>query len=421
MLTLYVLFFIYWFGINLITERILKYIFGNYDWHLNNDLREKPEECKECKALYIHVPFCSSLCPFCIFHSMLYRKNLVKDYFVSLKKEITNYIENNYNFDSIYIGGGTPTLTTYEVCDLIDYIKQYLNIRDISIEGSIYDINEEKIDMLKNIGITRLSLGIESFQSATQKYIGRPQLDDEEIMNKIEIASSISTLNVDILFNLPHQTIKDLGYEINKAKESKANQITFYPIMPSIRNSELFKEPDERNERPFYYYILKSFLNSDFIQSNAWTFTKNHDSITDEYIVDHPFFAGIGTGAMSYINGKYYVNSFDINKYEKMIYNNNMPIVLSKKLSLREQVYLEFIYKFYSLEFNKKIFEELFGIDIENYMRNELSLLAFIKAIKYENDKIVLTDYGKYIANLIMKNFYINISKIRKYCLENNL
>ncbi|MFP3230355.1 MAG: hypothetical protein RXS19_03930, partial [Caldisphaera sp.] len=264
-------------------------------------------------------------------------------------------------------------------------------------------------------------LGIESFQSTTQKEIGRPQLDYEEIMNKIEIASSINTLNVDILFNLPYQTIKDLSYEINKAKESKANQITFYPIMPSIRNSGLFKEPSENNEKPFYYYILKSFQNSDFIQSNAWTFTRNQNSITDEYIVDYPFFVGVGTGAMSYINGKYYVNSFNINKYEKMVCEGNMPVVLSKKLSLREQVYLEFIYKFYSLIIDKKIFEKLFNIDIENYMKNELSLLAFINAIKYENDRIVLTDYGKYIANLIMKNFYINISKIRKYCIENNL
>jgi Coproporphyrinogen III oxidase and related Fe-S oxidoreductases len=121
----------------------------------------------------------------------------VKDYFISLKKEITDYIENNYNFDSIYIGGGTPTLTVYEISDLIDYIKQYFNIKDISIEGSIYDINEEKIKLLKSIGVTRLSLGIESFQSTTQKEIGRPQLDYEEIMNKIEIASSINTLNVD--------------------------------------------------------------------------------------------------------------------------------------------------------------------------------------------------------------------------------
>lgn len=405
----------------MIIESILKYVFNSYDWHLNNNSSGKPEQCEDCKALYIHVPFCTSLCPFCIFHSILYRKNLVKDYFISLKNEITDYIENNYNFDSIYIGGGTPTLTVYEISDLIDYIKQYFNIKDISIEGSIYDINEEKIKLLKSIGVTRLSLGIESFQSTTQKEIGRPQLDYEEIMNKIEIASSINTLNVDILFNLPYQTIKDLSYEINKAKESKANQITFYPIMPSIRNSDLFKEPSENNEKPFYYYILKSFQNSDFIQSNAWTFTRNQNSITDEYIVDYPFFVGVGTGAMSYINGKYYVNSFNINKYEKMVCEGNMPVVLSKKLSLREQVYLEFIYKFYSLIIDKKIFEKLFNIDIENYMKNELSLLAFINAIKYENDRIVLTDYGKYIANLIMKNFYINISKIRKYCIENNL
>ncbi len=405
----------------MIIENIIKSIFNNYDWHLRSYSPDEPEKCQNCKALYIHVPFCTSLCPFCIFHSMLYKKNLVKDYFSSLKKEIDKYIDKNYDFESIYIGGGTPTLTTNEVCDFIDYLKQYYNIKDISIEGSIQDISDEKVNILKESGITRLSLGVESFQPFIQKSIGRANIDEEEILSKIDMASKIKTLNVDILFNLPNQTIKDLEYEIEKIKESKANQVTFYPIMPSIRKNNLNEEINENNEKQFYFYILKSFINSDFYQCNAWTYCKNNDSITDEYIVDYPYFVGIGTGAMSYINGKYLVNSFNINKYEDLLSKNSMSIILGKSLSLREQVYLEFIYKYYSFNLDSKTFERLFGINIESYMKNEIYLLNLIKAIKNENGKISITNYGKYIANLLMKYFYINISKIRKYCIENNL
>ncbi|AFZ70518.1 Fe-S oxidoreductase, coproporphyrinogen III oxidase [Caldisphaera lagunensis DSM 15908] len=405
----------------MIIENVIKYIFHNYNWHLENYSAKEPEECIDCKALYIHVPFCSSLCPFCIFHSVLYNKNLVKDYFDSMKKEIDKYIDKNYNFESIYIGGGTPTLTTSEVCDLIDYVKNYYKIKEISIEGSIQDISDEKVNTLKECGTTRLSLGVEAIQPSIQKSIGRANIDEEEILSKIDMASKIKTLNVDILFNLPNQTINDLGYEIEKIKDSKANQLTFYPIMPSIRNNNLNKEIDESKEKQFYFYIMKNFVNSYFYQSNAWTYSKGSDFITDEYIVDYPYFAGIGTGAMSYINGKYLVNSFNINKYEKLISKNSMPTILSKDLSLKEQVYLEFIYKFYSFNIDNDTFEKLFGANIENYMKEELYLLYLINAIKKDSNKIVITDYGKYIANLLMKYFYINVSKIRKYCIENNL
>ncbi|MGC8566856.1 MAG: radical SAM protein [Caldisphaera sp.] len=406
----------------MLIEKVIQNMFNNYNWKLKEVDSFNPPYYDRKLALYIHVPFCTSLCPFCIFHSILYKPSLKKGYFDALKKELEKYISMGFNFSTIYIGGGTPTLATEEVCDLLDYIKEYNKIDDISIEASPYDINDEKVSELEKTGITRLSLGVESFVPVIQRKIGRQQVNTEELLEKIDIASKIPTLNVDILFNIPGQKKEDLVNEIDIVKKSKANQITFYPIMPSIRQApKEFMYPDEKNEKMLYNVLTNQFSDSDYYQSTAWTFSKNQGSIVDEYIIDNDDFIGVGTGAMSHLSQYYYVNSFSLEKYEKMINNGKFSISLLRELNLKDQIYMYLIYRLYSLKINKKEFETKFNHDIYHYLRSEINLLSFLGIIKDDGNYFKVTNNGKYYSNLFMKYLYINISNIRKYAIQNKI
>ncbi|MGC9047136.1 MAG: radical SAM protein [Caldisphaera sp.] len=406
----------------MLIEKVIQNMFNNYNWKLKEVDSFNPPYYDRKLALYIHVPFCTSLCPFCIFHSILYKPSLKKGYFDALKKELEKYISMGFNFSTIYIGGGTPTLATEEVCDLLDYIKEYNKIDDISIEASPYDINDEKVSELEKTGITRLSLGVESFVPVIQRKIGRQQVNTEELLEKIDIASKIPTLNVDILFNIPGQKKEDLVNEIDIVKKSKANQITFYPIMPSIRQApKEFMYPDEKNEKMLYNVLTNQFSDSDYYQSTAWTFSKNQGSIVDEYIIDNDDFIGVGTGAMSHLSQYYYANSFSLEKYEKMINNGKFSISLLRELNLKDQIYIYLIYRLYSLKINKKEFETKFNHDIYHYLRSEINLLSFLGIIKDDGNYFKVTNNGKYYSNLFMKYLYINISNIRKYAIQNKI
>ncbi|PMP60811.1 MAG: hypothetical protein C0171_01025 [Caldisphaera sp.] len=409
-------------GTLMLIEKVIQNMFNNYNWKLKEVDSFNPPYYDRKLALYIHVPFCTSLCPFCIFHSILYKPSLKKGYFDALKKELEKYISMGFNFSTIYIGGGTPTLATEEVCDLLDYIKEYNKIDDISIEASPYDINDEKVSELEKTGITRLSLGVESFVPVIQRKIGRQQVNTEELLEKIDIASKIPTLNVDILFNIPGQKKEDLVNEIDIVKKSKANQITFYPIMPSIRQApKEFMYPDEKNEKMLYNVLTNQFSDSDYYQSTAWTFSKNQGSIVDEYIIDNDDFIGVGTGAMSHLSQYYYANSFSLEKYEKMINNGKFSISLLRELNLKDQIYIYLIYRLYSLKINKKEFETKFNHDIYHYLRSEINLLSFLGIIKDDGNYFKVTNNGKYYSNLFMKYLYINISNIRKYAIQNKI
>ena len=242
--------------------------------------------------LYLHVPFCEVLCPYCSFHRVRYEEDKARRYFSALRREIRHYHERGYVFNGVYVGGGTPTVLPDELAATLALVRE-LNpgLREASVETNPKDLSEDVLKMLEAAGISRLSVGVQTFDDRLlremvrlEKYGGRA-----EILQRLAAAAGrFQTLNVDMIWNLPHQTVAMLEADIDTLLESPANQVSFYPLMsaPSAarKMAKTLGLPGHGRVRDFYGRILTR-LGTGFVPTSAWCFTRGNKGI-DEYIVD---------------------------------------------------------------------------------------------------------------------------------------
>ncbi|HDQ93237.1 MAG TPA: radical SAM protein, partial [Synergistetes bacterium] len=188
------------------------------------------------RLLYIHVPFCEKLCPYCSFNRVIFDERLCRRYFAALRKELRLYRDLNYDFKALYAGGGTPTIILEELVDTLALARDLFSIGEISVETNPNHLTPETITLLKQTGVNRLSVGIQSFDDSLLKAMGRHEKygSGREIMDRLKGASGqFDTLNADMIFNFPGQDEASLRRDIAILLENRLDQVTWYPLMVS--------------------------------------------------------------------------------------------------------------------------------------------------------------------------------------------
>ena len=186
--------------------------------------------------LYIHVPFCEELCPYCSFNRFPLDRELAKKYFKALSQEALLYAERGFDFQAVYVGGGTPTVLPEELGRLLGLLRNTFSIREISLETNPNHLTDNIVRMLKDGGVNRLSVGVQSFDDNLLKQMERYHKygSGAEIRDRLaQLMGVFDTLNVDMMFNFPTQTMFMLESDIQIIKRIKADQVTFYPLMVS--------------------------------------------------------------------------------------------------------------------------------------------------------------------------------------------
>ena len=186
--------------------------------------------------LYIHIPFCEELCPYCSFYKVPYEKSQAEMYYESLFKEIQSWFDKEYKFDSVYIGGGTPTVLPEKLASLVKFLKSLWDIKDISVETNPNHLTPEYIDPIRNIGINRLSVGVQTFDDSLLKKLKRYDKygSGEETAERLkQLQGTFDTLNIDMMFNFPEQTEEMLENDLKMLEALNGDQVTYYPLMPS--------------------------------------------------------------------------------------------------------------------------------------------------------------------------------------------
>ena len=151
--------------------------------------------------LYIHIPFCESLCPYCSFHRYVYDEALSRAYFEALQKELRMYKAFGYDFKGMYIGGGTPTIAMGRLIELLQFTKEHFSITEVSVETNPNHVTDDNLRLLKAAGVNRLSVGVQSFDDALLRHIGRYEKygSGREIQEKLKSAAGIfDTLNIEL-------------------------------------------------------------------------------------------------------------------------------------------------------------------------------------------------------------------------------
>ncbi|KGP74908.1 hypothetical protein JT05_13545 [Desulfosporosinus sp. Tol-M] len=388
---------------------------------------------KKPLMMYVHIPFCEELCPYCSFHRVTFREDLARAYFSALKKEIFMYKERGYNFEALYIGGGTPTVLMAELVEIIELIKSCFDVQEISVETNPDHLDMSRIRALRDIGVGRLSVGVQSFNDeilkATDRYYKYGS--GSEVMEKIaELQGYFPTFNVDMIFNFPVQTAETLKRDLEIIRALKVDQVTYYPLMVATstrKNVEkkLGRVDDERG-RPFYELITEA-LSEDYQPSTAWCFNRknptwlqtakfNDTGIIDEYVINYDQYAGIGSGALGYLEGSIYANTFNIPEYIQRVERGEFPIIARRDLSLRERLLYDFLMRFFGLSLDLEQMSKKHGVNAAAYLLPEILFFTMVGGIKQSEEKTLLKTKDQYYWVIMMREFFTAVNNFRDYC-----
>jgi coproporphyrinogen III oxidase-like Fe-S oxidoreductase len=371
--------------------------------------------------LYVHIPFCVSLCPYCSFHRVAYEESRARSYFTALGQELRMYRERGYDFAGMYIGGGTPTIQMDGLINTLDLARRLFGIREISVETNPDHLTASRLRQLRDAGVNRLSVGVQSFDDAILKAIGRYEKygSGRDIQDKIEHARGIfDTLNLDLIFNLPVQTEASLHQDLDIIARLLPDQVTFYPLMRAASVAEALSIKlgpiSYRTEKRFYSIILER-MRQLYAGSTAWCFSRK-PSMIDEYIIAYDAYIGAGSGAFSYFGDCIAINTFSLDEYIRILSRQRFAVDRIKKFSQREKMLYYFLMKLFGLRMNAADFEKAFGVSYSRALWPEVLLLTFLGALQETAGTVMLTDRGRYYWVMAMREFFIAVDTMRDYC-----
>ena len=389
---------------------------------------ERPElpQCSDEKQrlLYIHIPFCEQLCPYCSFHRVTFAEAAARSYFQALTKEIKQYKQKGYSFNGIYVGGGTPTVLIDELAGIIQTARDNFPIREVSVETNPNHLTSRNIKILQQAGINRLSVGVQTFNDELLQKIGRYEKygSGTAIAEKLrETLGSFATLNADMIFNFPGQTAQALNDDLNILIGLNMEQITFYPLMVSDFAQKLMRETmgevNLHQEKKLYKLIVRR-LEKDYNSSSAWCFSRKTEEkpIIDEYVVDYDEYAGLGSGAIGYIKGTCYANTFDIAEYIATLQQNKLPLQALRHFNLQDQKRYDFLMKLFSTKMNVETLEAKYDGSFLKSLWKEMLAFELAGALRYFPPSLFLTPRGRYLWVIIMREFFIAVNNFRDYC-----
>jgi coproporphyrinogen III oxidase-like Fe-S oxidoreductase len=246
-----------------------------------------------------------------------------------------------------------------------------------------------------------------------EKYGSRAQ-----VLEHLEGARGrFATLNVDMIFNLPHQTPLILERDLDTVIGSAANQVSFYPLMTTdtVRRKMTARmgRLDRRRVRDYYFRILGR-LRGEFTPSSAWCFSRGTGGGVDEYITDHGDYVGVGSGAFSYVNGVMYSTTFSLNAYHELIASGRPAITRSRRLARQERYRYELLLRLFGLRMDRDWMRRRLGPGGEASLWPELTALRLAGAVRRDGRGYALTERGMYLWVLQMSAFFESVNVFRE-------
>lgn len=379
---------------------------------------EPPDAPARDIQLYMHIPFCRVLCPYCSFHRVVFREDLTRSYFQALRKELDIYHQKGFRFSEIYIGGGTPTILMDELVKTLKHLNSLFKPKDISVETNPDSLNRETLSVLSDLGAGRVSVGVQTFDDKILKLIGRYEKygSGNELIEKISKAKNIvRTLNIDMIYNFPVQNRDQLLNDVYTLNNIKPDQVTFYPLMVSDETIREMKKimgaHSFRKERLFNELISKN-LSTDYHPQSAWCFSLS-DAMIDEYVTSNEDYAGAGSGAFGLSGGYIYANTFSIGRYMKDIREGRLPVYAKKKFSRKELARYAFLMGLFGLKVPRSMFVQRFGKDPWTLLPLECLFFTLIGALNTTHDSLQLTEKGRYYWVIMMREFFTGVDNFR--------
>lgn len=370
------------------------------------------------KSAYIHIPFCVRICTYCDFNKYFIDKQPVDQYLTALIKEMKS--SKFRNLETMYVGGGTPTaLSENQLERLLKAITSIFTINgEFSFEANPDELTFEKVKLLKDYGVNRISMGVQTFKPELLNILGRTH-NTNDIYHAVDNArkAGIESISLDLMYHLPNQTLEDFSESLDLALQMNIDHISSYGLIlePKTQFYNLYRKgqlklPNEDLGAEMYQYLMQKLSNTPFEQYEISNFAKaNHQSEHNKVYWLNEEYYGFGAGASGYVQGERYTNLNPVQHYINAINKNQRPILSSNFPTYEERMEEEM---FLGLRMNEGVSRERFALkfdqSLDNVFGQTINELKEKKLLQEHEGYISLTERGKVIGNEVFEAFLLN-------------
>ena len=379
-------------------------------------------------GLYIHLPFCQKKCDYCYYLSYIAQPAAVVDrYLAAIAREMALYAAqpalNGRPVSFVYFGGGTPsTLTSAQVQRLGEELRRaqsWDHVEEVTFECAPRSVRRELLAALWDIGVTRVSMGVQSFDNDLLKLNGRVHFA-EDVVRAYELLrqAEFDWINLDLMCGLLGESDEKWRESIRRVIELEPDSVTIYQTeIP--HNTQLYRDLKAGTlpAPPVSWEVKRARLNEGFRELERAGYTvvsaynavkdpKHHRFLYQDYLWRGADMLGLGVAAFGYFGGIHAQNETTIESYESALESGELPIKRAFKLSYHDQVVREFVLQLKLGEVRAAPFRERFRVEISDLFGRVLQALAAEGWITHSRDVVQLTRQGLLQADRLLSRFY---------------
>ena len=373
---------------------------------------------KKPTSAYVHIPFCTQICYYCDFSKVFIKNQPVDSYLEHLLEEFRSY--DIQKLRTLYIGGGTPTaLSAPQLEVLLDGLTKKLDLsvlEELTIEANPGDLDADKIAVLKNSAVNRVSLGVQTFDDKMLKKIGRSHLEKDiyENIDRLKLAG-FDNISIDLIYALPGQTMEQVKENVAKAIGLDIPHMSLYSLI--LENHTVFMNrmrrgklplPKEKLEAEMFEYIIAELERAGFEHYEISNFSKpSFESRHNLMYWDNAEYYGIGAGASGYVNGVRYKNHGPIRHYLSAVEEGNARITeehLSQKEQMEEEMFLGLRKK---SGVSMARFEEKFGRSFDGLYGEIVKDLVQQGLMQIDGNRVRMTKRGLFLGDTVAERFIL--------------
>ncbi|MBC1540668.1 radical SAM family heme chaperone HemW [Listeria seeligeri] len=379
------------------------------------------ENARNTSAVYIHIPFCEHICYYCDFNKVFLEGQPVDEYVDLLIKEmqITAMNKQMEPIDTVFVGGGTPTtLNEAQIAKLCTAIQEIFPMKEeveFSFEANPGDLSVAKVQTMKDYGVNRISMGVQSFNNDLLKKIGRIHTV-KDVYQSVENMRTVGFENVsiDLIFSLPGQTEADFQDTLNQALALDLPHYSAYSLIIEpktifynlMQKGKLFL-PGQDAEANMYDLLLVEMEKYGRKQYEISNFAKEgFESKHNITYWSNEHYYGFGAGAHGYIGNTRYSNFGPIKKYMEPLQENKLPVFQQKELTLKEKMEEEMFLGLRKVSgVSKAGFQRKFGQDLDATFQNAIQKTMAKGWLENNEENVALTRNGRFLGNNVFQEF----------------
>jgi oxygen-independent coproporphyrinogen-3 oxidase len=366
-------------------------------------------------GLYIHIPFCKSKCPYCNFYSIT-SLTRIGEFLNALSREMEMYQETFTRFDTIYIGGGTPSLLAVEHFDsILSQIQNAFIVSpnpEITIEINPADTTREYLESLRRIGINRLNIGVQSFDDTVLAFLKRRH-SVHQALDTIETArkAGFENIGIDLIYGVPGQDMTSWRDTVSQALSYELAHLSCYqltieagtPLGLRHERGEIVL-PNEELQYAFFIKTSETLENAGYVHYEVSNFAKDMSlaSKHNQKYWNHTPYLGLGPAAHSFTGHTRWWNRRSLDEYIRDIETGKPPLNASEMLD-KEQLYLEAIFLGFRTKrgIHLRNFSDKYGYDLMSEKSDTLARLTKEGFIEIKNGYVQPTRTGLAVADTL--------------------